>query len=214
MKFLLSLPTILLLSSHSVCFSQNTDIPTHPKNKLFHDPSTYVDFQFPKGDKLLIPTQFWFYIKRHIYTELRYNYEDRKTFSFYMGGTFKVGKHEEFEIIPMIGGSVGRFKGISPATTMILEAGWIRGFSQNQYSINLKDQGSNFFFDWTAIVVHTYKPLYLGVSLQTFVPQNTESQIYFAPMISLKKLPLIVEGFAYNFWTDLPMWALGVQYVF
>ena len=184
------------------------------KDSLFYDPGAYMTFQYSKSDIPLVTTQFWFYSKKHIYTELRYNYEDRKTASLYMGRVFKVGKHDELQIIPMLGGAVGRFNSISPASTMILEAGWIRGFSQSQYSINLKEPNSSFFFNWTALVIHTYKPLYLGASFQSIVPQNSKSQILFAPMVSVKDNHLIVEGFVYNFWTETPYWALGLQYFF
>lgn len=205
--------TILLLLSTSYIFSQTTIPVNNKKDTVFHDPSTYIDFQFLKNDKPLITSQLWMYIKK-MYIEARYNYEDRQTFSLYVGRSFKMGKDNVFEVIPMIGGSVGKFKGISPATTMILEAGWIRGFSQNQYSVNLAEKNQNFFFDWTALVVHTYKPIYLGVSLQNFALQNSKKQLYFGPMVSVKKLPVIIEVFAYNLYTNLPMWALGTQYIF
>lgn len=204
---------MILLLANSNSYGQTADTTTHSKEKLFHDRSTYIDFQFPKGDKPLITTQLWTYVKK-AYFEARYNYEDRETFSLYGGRSFKVGKNNELDIIPMVGGSVGKFNGVSPALTIILEAGWVRGFSQNQYSINLKEQKSNFIFDWSAIVFHTYKPLYLGASFQSFAPQNTKAQNYFGPMVSVKDNHIIVEGFAYNFWTDAPMWALGLQYLF
>jgi hypothetical protein len=114
----------------------------------------------------------------------------------------------------MLGGSLGKFQGVSLGTTMILEAGWIRGFSQTQYSINTSNSRSNFIFDWTAVNLHTYKFLYLGFSSQIFAPINTESQNYFGPMLSIKHTHIIVEGFAYNFWETNPMWAFGLQFLF
>ena len=131
MKLLLFVLSSLLVLN-SFVFGQLTDSLTTQKTPIFHDPSTYVDFQFLKDDDPLITSQFWIYAKK-FYFEARYNYEARQTFSLYLGRSFKMGKDNMFEVIPMVGGSVGKFNGVSPAITMILDAGWIRGFSQNQY---------------------------------------------------------------------------------
>jgi hypothetical protein len=57
-----------------------------------------------------------------------------------------------------------------------------------------------------------YKPLYLGGSMQLTVPTAVSSQLYYGPMISLKEGHCFIEGFAYNFWNNTPMWAIALQY--
>src|SRR4051812_15411399 len=48
------------------------------------------------------------------YAEARYNYEDQETFSLYLGKAFTIGKNDlRGSLVPMLGGSVGRFSGIS-----------------------------------------------------------------------------------------------------
>jgi hypothetical protein len=202
----------LIISCISNSFGQVED-STSCNSNLIHDASAYVDFQFPEGTQPLVTTEVWLYVKK-FYFEARYNYEDRQTVSLYRGRSFKIGKNSVFEIIPMLGGALGKFQGVSVGTTMILEAGWIRGFSQNQYSMDLQKTQNNFIFDWSAVAIHTCKTLYIGASVQSFILIKGHSQIYYGPMISIKDVHIAVEGFAYNFWNSNPMWALGVQYFF
>jgi hypothetical protein len=90
---------------------------------------------------------------------------------------------------------------------------WIRGFSQNQYSIGLQTM-NNFYFSWSAVVVRVKGKIFLGISEQIYAPIRNESQVLFAPMISLKLLPFVLEFFLYNFGKRNNLYAIGCQYFF
>ena len=78
----------------------------------------------------------------NFYAELRYNYEDAKTLSLYIGKTLTGGNNLEYTITPMLGYSTGQFTGISFAANT--DAGWKKFFlsSQTQYSITIKKSDS------------------------------------------------------------------------
>jgi hypothetical protein len=108
------------------------------------------------------------------YAELRYNYEDAKTFSMYGGKTFSGGNNLEYTITPMAGFSSGRFTGVSFAINA--DAEWKKIFlsSQTQYSMSVKKNDSiaikksdeSFFFSWTELGYNISDHFFAGLSMQ------------------------------------------------
>jgi len=104
--------------------------------------------------------------KNGLYGELRYNYEDIQTLSFYAGKTFTGEKSLEFSLTPMLGYSIGRFTGFSVATNAELEWRKIYLSSQTQYSVATKNGISDFFFSWSEIGYNISSTLFGGVAIQ------------------------------------------------
>ena len=59
--------------------------------------------------------------KNKLHLEARYNYEDRQTFSGWIGYNFKGGNKLEYTITPMVGGVVGLSNGIAPGARNHIE---------------------------------------------------------------------------------------------
>lgn len=203
MKYLIRLSIVLLLSKTQISLAQSP-------SPLFHDQGIYTSFQFAKDENILITPQIWTYAK-NIYFEARYNYEERKTFSLYIGRSFKTGKDSIFEIIPMFGGVIGEYTGISPALTCILKGKRLQGFSQSQYTIDLKGH-NNFFFNWTAISVPIIKKNGLGIAYRMVSVQGTPTVYNYGPMINFQTGSFTFQGFAYNFWQTNSLWMIGLEY--
>jgi|GEM_PF-1456929 len=192
---------------------QISDTLSSFKEKKIHDSGVYSSFQFPYKSDLLLTPQAWIHFKK-IYFEARYNYEAINTFSLYCGRSFLLGKNEGLEIIPGLGGSLGIFNGVSPYLGVNLGFNKITLFSQNQYSINTSCRDGDFFFSWSAIMYNAYKSVHFGVSEQVFVPVNGNAIINYGPMLSLVNDPFSIEFYAYNFWDNNSMWAVGLQVLF
>jgi hypothetical protein len=106
------------------------------------------------------------------YAEMRYNYEDAQTLSFFGGKTFSGGNAVTYAITPMTGFSVGRFTGFSLATN--IETEW-RNFyisSQSQYSMALKKENSNFFFSWSELGYNISDHVFGGLAMQYTMQTN------------------------------------------
>src|SRR5688500_10872215 len=67
------------------------------------------------------------------HAEARYNYEDIETLLLYLGRSFTGDKRLSYSITPMLGASVGRFKGISTALNVDLEFEQFFFSAQSQY---------------------------------------------------------------------------------
>lgn len=119
-----------------------------------------------------------FQTKNNWYAELRYNYEDLQTVSLFAGKTFSGGNAFEYSLIPMIGYSVGRFSGVSFATTT--EASWKNFFiwGQTQYSIGNKKSTPDFFFNWSELGYNVSDYFFAGLAMQY---TSQEGEQYFDP---------------------------------
>jgi hypothetical protein len=81
----------------------------------------------------------------------RYNYEDLKTGSVWIGYNWSVGKEVTFELTPMLGGVFGDTKGIAPACK--LELGWrdLELSSESEYVFDAGNSSEKFFYTWSEL---------------------------------------------------------------
>jgi hypothetical protein len=100
------------------------------------------------------------------YGEMRYNYEEAKTFSFYAGKTFAGGKRAEYKITPMAGYSTGTFTGISFGVNTDVEWKDFYFSAQSQYSISSQTKDDNFLFSWSELGYSVSDHFFTGLSLQ------------------------------------------------
>jgi len=131
--------------------------------------------QFSKGKQYLWMPVVHYQAKKGLYTEMRYNYDDIHTFSFYGGKEMTGGKHLEYTVIPMIGFSVGDFESIAAATKM--EFGYHNLFmsAEIQYNHALKNEQTSFFFTWPEIGVDISDFFFAGIAAQYTIDGNISS---------------------------------------
>jgi len=110
--------------------------------------------------------------KKGIYTELRYNYEDIQTLSFFGGKALDGGNMFNYTLTPMVGISFGRFSGLSLAANADLE--WKKFYlsSQTQYSIATKPGVADFLFSWSEIGYNITEKFFGGVAIQYTLQQG------------------------------------------
>jgi hypothetical protein len=135
--------------------------------------------------------------KKNWFAEARYNYEEAKTVSFYIGKVYERKGNFSYALIPLVGGVAGRFNGGSIGFNMNLEYHNFYFASQTQYTFSVEAEIENFYFTWSEL---GYQPLhwfYGGVAVQeTYFPQLAKSATH----------PGIVIGFSFKNWT-LPLYA-------
>jgi len=107
-----------------------------------------------------------FETKQNWYAELRYNYEESQTLSFFAGKIFENDKKFSWKIIPMAGFSAGNFTGISIGFDAEASYNAFYISSQSQYSRAAKKANANFFFSWSELGFNISKHLYGGVAMQ------------------------------------------------
>src|SRR5262245_54045243 len=90
-----------------------------------------------------------------LHLEARYNYEDHRTGSLWIGRNFSAGKKLVLEITPMLGGVFGRTTGIAPGCNASLTYKRLELSISNEYVFATGDSSNSFYYAWPQL---TYSP--------------------------------------------------------
>jgi hypothetical protein len=91
-----------------------------------------------------------------LHLEARYNYENLRTGSLWVGYNFSAGKKLVFDVTPMIGGVFGRTTGIAPGCEASLTYKKVQLSISNEYVFDTTHKSGSFYSAWPEL---TYSPL-------------------------------------------------------
>ena len=131
---------------------------------LVHDQDSYVD-------PIVAADRGWLHL------EGRYNYEDLRTGSVWIGYNFTAGKKWVFKITPMIGGVFGRANGIAPGCTASLAYKRLTLSISNEYVFNTSDKSASFYYSWPEVSYSLTDWLRVGLAAQHTKPFHTELDV-------------------------------------
>ena len=140
--------------------------------------------------------------KGNLHLEARYNYEDLKTFSGWVGYNFFGGDEFEYFITPMLGAAIGRTDGIAPGLEFTLGYAGFELYSESEYLFDFASSEYNFFYSWTDL---TYSPLdwlWFGISGQMTKEFETELEIDRGLILGAEYRNFEITGYFYNAFTD------------
>lgn len=105
--------------------------------------------------------------RKNWYGEVRYNYEEKNSFSAYAGKSF-FDKSEllEYSFTPIIGGVMGKFKGGSIGFNASVEYDDFFFDAQTQFTCSVNNHYPNFYFGWYDLGYSPLDWLWVGWSLQ------------------------------------------------
>ncbi|MBN7810995.1 hypothetical protein J0A68_08515 [Algoriphagus sp. H41] len=93
-------------------FSQSAWGQVDSVPEQYWDVSAVILAIFTPDQNFALPVAYINYKRWHL--EPRYNYEDLHTFSTFVGYNFRGGERIRYLFTPMLGGVVGRTKGVAP----------------------------------------------------------------------------------------------------
>ena len=125
-----------------------------------------------------------------LHLEARYNYEDRETFSGWVGYNFAGGKKLEYTITPMAGGAFGLTQGFTTGLELTLSLGRFELYSEAEYLFDLGTTENNFFYNWSDLSYSPTDWLWVGISAQRTKLYETD--------LDLQRGILVGAGF--KFW--------------
>jgi hypothetical protein len=91
-----------------------------------------------------------------LHLEARYNDENLRTGSLWVGYNFETGKNLVLNVTPMIGGVFGRTTGIAPGCEASLSYRKVQLSISNEYVFDTTHKSGNFYNTWPQI---TYAPI-------------------------------------------------------
>ncbi len=142
--------------------------------------------------------------KNKLHLEARYNYEDRETFSGWVGYNFMGGNNFEYTITPMIGGVVGLSDGIAPGIEITLSFKGFELYSEAENYFDFETSENDFFYMWTDL---TYSPndwLWFGLSGQRTRVYQTDLDIQRGLLIGAGLKQWELTTYVYNVASEDP----------
>jgi hypothetical protein len=83
--------------------------------------------------------------------EARYNYEDRKTGSVWVGYTVGGGNAFEWELRPILGGVFGETDGIAPGYQGSFGWKMLEFYSEGEFVFASRESADSFFYNWSEL---------------------------------------------------------------
>ena len=171
-----SLVILVLCGTAPLAFAQtppNTPgtVAQAPSTSTWSVRASAATYVLPDDDNYIQPTVA---VDRNaLHLEGRYNYEDRNSFSGFVGWNLEVGSKVKLEVTPMFGGVVGDTNGVIPAIEATLSFSRFEVYSEGEYVIDVDRHHDRFLYNWSEVSVWATEWLRAGLVTQrtrTFRP--------------------------------------------
>ena len=149
--------------------------------------------------------------RNKLHLEVRYNYEDRETFSGWIGYNFTGGKTVEYTITPMAGGVVGNSDGFAAGLEMTFIYKNFELYSESENFFDFESRDNNYFYNWTDL---TYSPtdwLWLGISGQRTRLYQTDLDIQRGLLLGAALKNWELSTYFYNIGFDDPFFIVTLS---
>lgn len=130
---------------------------------------------FPDEDDYLQPTVTA--DRGALHLEGRYNYEDTKSASGFLGWTFEAGRSLTLEVTPMFGVVFGDTDGVVPAAELTFSFHRFEIYSESEYVFDLNNSSDDFFYSWSEFSLRPVDWLRAGVVVQRTRPFGDERDL-------------------------------------
>jgi hypothetical protein len=171
--------------------------------------NAHANFYFIPDDFFVLPV--FQADKNKLHLEARYNYEDRETFSAWIGYIFQGGNTLEYTITPMLGGVVGRSDGIAPGLEVTLNFKGFELYSEGEFYLDFEASENHYLYNWTDL---TYSPtdwLWFGISGQRTRAYQTALDIQRGLLIGVGLKNWELTTYAYNLGFEDPFVLVSIS---
>ena len=101
-----------------------------------------------------------------LHLESRYNYENLRSLSAFIGWNLEAGSTVTLEVTPMFGAVVGDTTGVIPAIEATLRFSRFEAYSEGEYVIDVDDRRDRFLYNWFEASVWATDWLRAGIVTQ------------------------------------------------
>ena len=149
-----------------------------------------------------------------LHLEARYNYENFRTGSIWLGYNFSLGEKLVLDFTPMIGGVMGDTFGVAPGFRFSLSYWKLELTSESEYVFDTGDSAESFFYNWSELAVSPVDWFRAGVVVQRtrLYGEDRDVQRGFLAGFSYKKMN--ATAYVFNPDASKPTFvlALGVSF--
>ena len=148
-----------------------------------------------------------------LHLEARYQWEDWRTGSVWVGRNFDFGNELAVTFTPMAGAVFGLINGVAPG--YVMEAEWrsLYLYSSMEYFIDPSDAESNFAYTWNELSVDL-NVVSVGLVAQRLRPFDSELDLQRGFLVMREQGDLLFGFYVFNLgWTE-PTAVLNIAYTF
>jgi hypothetical protein len=139
---------------------------------------------------------------RWLHLEARYNSEDSRTGSAWIGYNFAAGKNLVLNVTPMIGGVFGRTNGVAPGCEASVTYKKLQASISNEF-VFATEKSRSYYYNWPQV---TYSPvdwLQLGLVAQRTKTYQTSLDTQRGFFVGVSHKSIEVTSYVFNAgWTD------------
>jgi hypothetical protein len=145
-----------------------------------------------------------------LHLEARYNYENLKTGSAWIGYNFSGGKKLEWEITPMLGGVFGETAGIAPGYKFSATYWKVEFSSEGEWVFDLRDSEGSFFYNWAELSVSPVDWFRFGLVGQRTRAYQTDVDIQRGLLVGFSYKEMNFTTYVLNLDLDEQTWVFSV----
>jgi hypothetical protein len=134
-----------------------------------------------------------------LHLEARYNYEDRKTGSAWVGYNLAFGEELTLELTPMLGGVFGDTNGIAPGYKASLGYRKFTLYTEGEYVIDAGNSDDNFFYTWSELTYTPVDAFRFGVVIQRTKAYQTRFEVQRGLLAGFSAKRLEFTTYVFNF---------------
>lgn len=146
-----------------------------------------------------------------LHLEARYNYEELRTGSGWLGYNLSFGDALVFELTPMLGAVFGRISGIAPGYEAGLSWRWLDLYSEGEYVFDLDERDDSYFYSWSEAAVWPADWFRVGLVGQRTRAYETELDIQRGLLAGLSYRRLTITGYVFNPDKDDSVYVMSVE---
>jgi hypothetical protein len=149
-----------------------------------------------------------------LHLEARYNYENLKTGSAWIGYNFSGGKKLEWEFTPMLGGVFGNTTGIAPGYRLSLKYWKFEFSSEGEFVYDTGNSGDNFTYSWSELSVSPVEWFRFGLVGQRTRVYQTAVDIQRGLLVGCSYKEMNFTTYVFNLDQGKPTWVFSVGMTF
>jgi hypothetical protein len=174
--------------------------------------STDINFYFIPQDFFIDPVVMADHKGLHL--EGRYNWEDRNTFSGWVGKNFSGGKKFQYKITPMAGFVVGQTQGVAPGLELSIGRGKFEFSNSVEYLFDTNVKEDSYFYSWNDLTYSIMDWLWVGISTQRTRVYKTNLDLQRGLILGLGHKQFELTTYLYNIGFDRAFTVVTLSAVF
>jgi hypothetical protein len=145
-----------------------------------------------------------------LHLEARYNYENLKTGSAWIGYNFSGGKKLEWEFTPVLGGVFGDTTGIAPGYKLSLTYWKFEFSSEGEWVFDLRNSEDSFFYNWSELSISPVDWFRFGVVGQRTRVYQADVDIQRGLLVGCSYKKMDFTTYVFNLEHGKPTWVISV----